>query len=45
MIATPNPKRTIYDCNPFKYGPNLIAIIEILVLRDSFKNHSHVTLD
>ena len=31
MIAITNQKRTIYDCNPFQLGPNMIAISEIVL--------------
>ena len=44
MIAIPNPNRTIYDCNFFQKGPNMIAMIENLFSRNSCRNHSHVTL-
>ena len=43
MIAISIPKRTIYDCDPFQKGANMIAIIEILFSRDSSGNHNHVT--
>ena len=42
MFAISVLKRTIYDCNAFQKGPNMIAIIEILFSRDSSRNHSHV---
>ena len=44
MIAISIPNRTIYDCNPFQKGPNMIAMIENLFPHDSSNNHSHVTL-
>ena len=44
MIAITYGKRTIYDCNLFQKGPNMIAMIENLLSCDSSKNHSHVTL-
>ena len=31
MIAITYPERTIYDCNPFQSGPNMIAILEIML--------------
>ena len=34
MIAMSDPNRSKYDCNPFQKGPNMIAITEILFLRD-----------
>ena len=44
MIAMSIPNRTIYDCNLSQLGPNMIAMIDNLLSRDSSKNHSHVTL-
>ena len=44
MNAISIPNRTIYDCNLFQNGPNMIAMIEILFFSDSSRNHSHVTL-
>ena len=29
MTAIPVFKRTIYECNPLQYGPNMIAIFKI----------------
>ena len=37
-------KRTIYACNLFQMGPNMLEIIEIVFWRYSIRNHSHVTL-
>ena len=44
MLAISNLKRTIYACNLFEKGPNMLAIIENLFSRDSSRNHGHVTL-
>ena len=44
MVAISNLNRTIYACNLFQKGPNMLAIIKILLSRDSSKNHSYVTL-
>ena len=35
-------KRTKYAYNLFQWGPIMLAIIENLFSRDSFRNHSHV---
>ena len=43
MIAMSTPKRTIYECNLFQKGPNMIAIIETLFSRHLSRNHSDVT--
>ena len=43
-IANSVPNPTIYDCNLFQKGPNMIAVIENLFSRDSSRNHSHVTV-
>ena len=43
MIAISLPDRTINDCNLVSKRPNMIAIIENLISRDSSIN-SHVTL-
>ena len=42
MIAMSIPNRTIYDCSLFQKGLNMIAIIEIWLSQDSFRNHSPV---
>ena len=42
MNAMSISNRTIYDCNLFQKGPNMIAIIANLFSRDSFRNHGHV---
>ena len=39
MLAISNSYRTIYGCNLFRNGVNMLAIIENLFLRDSSKNH------
>ena len=44
MPTISNPQRTIYACNLFQYGPNMLVNIEKLFLRDSSRNHSHVIL-
>ena len=44
MLASSNPKGTIFACNLFYLGPDMLAIIENLFWRDPFRNHSHVTL-
>ena len=31
MIAISVPNRTLYDCNPFQTGLNMIAMSEIIV--------------
>ena len=41
-LAISNPKWTLYACNIFQMGPNMLASIENLFLRYSNKNHSHV---
>ena len=37
MLAISNLNRTIYDCNHFQEGPNMLAIIKILYSQDLFK--------
>ena len=44
MLAISNLNRTIYPCNSFQRGPNMLAIIDFLFSRDSNRNHSHVLL-
>ena len=39
MLAISKPKRTIYACNLFQKGPNMVEIIENLFTRDSSRKH------
>ena len=44
MIAITVLNQAIYDCDALQKGPNKLAIIENLFLRDLSRNHSHVIL-